>query len=315
MGWIVFTIIMLIAMAATFKLRLNTETFQPVDRFDRPRSRRNINFSGDGVPVVTLGLLGLLVLVTIMCSVNTIERGELGLVKQFGELVGEQSPGLNFKAPYQSVEKVNAKIQKKSIDMSGGDKGSAVSKETQPVYMDLTVNFHVDLTKARQLYSEVGPNYYKNIVEPRAQQAIKAVTVEYLTTEIAPNREKIRIAAAKDLAEEVAKNGIIIDDLLIRNLSFSPQFLEAIERKQVATEDAKAAQEKVKQVQAEANQAREKARGEADAAAINGRALRENPESLMKLYIETIVPGQVMVVPSNGNNIINLPGAAAIGGK
>lgn len=254
-----------------------------------------------------LGTVGLWALVTLLCSVNQIEAGKIGLVRTFGEFTGQQSPGLNFKAPFQSVTEVDGRILKHRIEMSGGDKGSAVSKETQPVYAKLEINYQLQLDKARSLYSEVGESYYSRIIEPRVQQAFKAETVKYKTIDIAPQREQIREDVRAALDDALDEYGIDVTALTIRDLDFGQKFMDAIEDKQAATEQAKAAAEKVAIAKANADSAREQARGEADAIAIKGRALAENPQSVELAAIEKLNPNvEVMIVPAN-SPILQLP--------
>lgn len=297
MLYITLAVILLLTAGALAKIKFATRTF-----------------TGSGYENVEVTLrrwalvpLGLLVLLTGACSINQIEAGKIGLVRTFGEFTGQQSPGLNIKAPYQSVVEVDGRILKRTINMTGGEKGSAVSKETQPVYAKLELNYQLQLDKARTLYSEVGEDYYSRIIEPRVQQAFKAESVKYRTIDIAPKREEIREAVRSALDKQLDEYGIDVVALTVRDLDFGQKFMAAIEDKQAATEQAKAAQEKVAIAKAEADSAREKARGEADAITIKGRALEQNPQSVELAAIEAFNKNvEVMVLPAN-SPLLGLP--------
>jgi regulator of protease activity HflC (stomatin/prohibitin superfamily) len=305
MLWITLTIIFLLTAAVGWKVKLGD-----IEKttYNGSRTEKGVAWGIKGFPIVSLPVLAIWMLMTFFMSLYTIDAGHIGLIKTFREYTGQSGPGLHLKAPFQGVDEVNGRVQRATINMSGGDKGSAVSKETQPVYAKLSVNYRIELTEAKKLYTDVGPTYYDAIIEPRVQQAFKAITVKYLTVEIAPNREEIRDQAKGILTKQLEPYGIQVDDLLIKDLGFSQAFLDAIERKQVATEDAKAAKEKVAQKKAEAEQKIAEARGEAEAARINGQALENNPLALQKLAIEKLSPNvQVIMLPSNSQNMLLPP--------
>lgn len=290
MFWIIATIV-LAALALPF-FKLGKRTVDGVE----------VNFRPWGV-----GILALWALLTIALSINTVPAGHIGLVKTFGEYTGEQSPGLNFKAPYQAVEKVDGRVLKKTVSLNGGEGGSAVSIETQPVYATIVVNYQLELDQARKLYNDVGADYYNRIIEPRVQQAFKAATVEYKTIDIAPKREQIRNEVAAEIDKQLDAYGIDVKDLLIKNLDFSPEFVGAIEEKQVATEKAKAAQERVAIAKADADSAREEARGVADALRIKGAAAGANKDAVALTWIEKMNPNVQVIYLDPKGSLVQIP--------
>lgn len=314
MFWIVLTILLLIAAIGGWRFRLHQVTRQ--GRFGDVQETV-FGPSKDGVPVVTIGAVVLWLLLSAMLMVNTVAAGHIGLVKTFRDYTGQQGSGIHMKAPWQSVDEVNGKVQKATIEMDKGN--SAVSSETQPVYATLVINYQVQLDKAMDLYREVGPEYYQGIIEPRVAQAFKSITVKYKTAEVAPNREKIRKEAEEIITAELAPYGITVNGLLVKNLSFSQEFLDSIERKQVATQDALAAKEKVAQVKAEADQKIEQARGEAESLRIKGDQLRKSPEVIQLEAIEKLNPNvEVIYLPEDADVLIGggaLKGETAGAGK
>jgi regulator of protease activity HflC (stomatin/prohibitin superfamily) len=313
MGWIVTTVLLgLVASVAIYARGVFAKAQKMHEATDTKRLAEEAGFAKNVAALLTVVVFGLWLLITGMCSINQIDAGKIGLVRTFGEITGQQDAGLNFKAPYQSVTEVNGRIQKKRIDMSGGDKGSAVSIETQPVYAKLEINYQLQLDKAKELYTEVGAGYYNRIIEPRVQQAVKAETVKYKTIEIAPKREEIREAVRAALDKQLDRYGIDVVGLTIRDLDFANTFMAAIEDKQAATEQAKAAQEKVAIVKADAEAARQQAKGEADALRIKGAALKQNPKSLEQMAIEKLNPSvQLVVIDPDRPRIQQIPGVAA----
>jgi regulator of protease activity HflC (stomatin/prohibitin superfamily) len=263
---------------------------------------------------VAFGLAGIAASIWLLLTLffflfTTVQAGHVGLVKTFSNYTGTLEPGWNIKAPWQSVEEADVRVQSHQILMDGeSGHGAAVSAETQPVYAVVTLNYQLDPSRVLDLYKTVGPHYYESIIEPRVQQVFKSQTVEYRTVEVAPNREEIRRDTQQSLDSQLEQYGIRVSDFLINDLDFAPAFVDAITEKQVATQRAEAARAKVEQAKAEADQAVATAEGEAKSISIKGKALRQNPEILELTAIEKLNPNvQTIYLPQAGNFIFNLP--------
>jgi regulator of protease activity HflC (stomatin/prohibitin superfamily) len=247
---------------------------------------------------------------TAVSSLKPIEAGHVGVVYQFGEIVGQKDEGLQFIAPWQTMKTASIRVQREQFDNI-----SAFSKETQDVFVTVAVNFSVSKDQVQTLYREVGPNWFDVLIEPRVANFMKEETVKYSSVDIAPNREAIRVAVRERLAEDLKSRSITINDLLIQNIDFSPEFKTAIEGKQIATQDALREQEKVKQKQFEAQQAVETAKGEADATRerANGqadanRALAESltPEVIQYQAVQNLSDKiQIALIPSGQGVILD----------
>lgn len=218
---------------------------------------------------------------TALTALKPIEAGSVGIVYQFGEIVGQRGEGLQFIAPWQELRTESIKVQLKRYDNI-----EALSKETQDVTVVAELNYQVDPTAVQQLYRTVGPNWLETLVDPRILQYFKAETVKYNTVDIGPRREEIRTAVRTVLDEDLRQYSITIVSLLIRNIDFTPEFKQSIEEKQIAAQNAIREEERIRQRQAEAQQAieqakgqaeqeRERARGSADAIRIRAEAQAE----------------------------------------
>lgn len=254
---------------------------------------------------------------TVLAAVKPIEAGHVGVVYQFGEIVGQKDEGLQIIAPWQSLRIESVRVQRQRFENI-----SAFSKETQDVFMTVAVNFSVSKDQVQKLSREVGPNWFDVLIEPRVANFLKEETVKYTSVDVAPNRESIRVAVRDRLAADLKARSITINDLLIENIDFSPEFKSAIEKKQIATQDALREQEKVKQKQFEAEQAVETAKGDANAIRerANGQADANKalaasltPEVIQFQALEKLADNiQIALIPS-GQGIILDP-ATLLGG-
>ena len=196
---------------------------------------------------------------TALTALKPIEAGSVGVVYQFGEIVGQKGEGLQFIAPWQELRTESIKVQRKRFDNVSG-----FSRETQDVIVSTTLNYRVDPAAVQELYRTVGPNWFDTLVEPRINQFFKAETVKYNTVDIAPNREQIRLDVQAKLDADLRQFSITVEDLLIDNIDFTTEFKQSIEEKQIAAQNALREQERISQRQAEAQQGIESAKGEAE---------------------------------------------------
>jgi regulator of protease activity HflC (stomatin/prohibitin superfamily) len=223
-----------------------------------------------------VGLAGLII-ATSVSSYNSVDAGNVGLVRSFGAIAGQRPEGMQWVLPWQSVEQASIQVLGHKFAMHRKDDGTAdyddtlhcFSKETQQVYVNATLNIHVSPSHIQRLYREVGANYFEVLVAPRVLQAHKDEIVKYGSVDIAPHREDIRRAVRARLQRELSSDSIDVRDLLIDNIAFDQKFQAAIEEKQTQSQLALAEREKVAAERARADQAIEQARGKADAVLIN----------------------------------------------
>ncbi len=168
--------------------------------------------------------------------------------------------GLNFKVPFaERVIKVDVRVQPhpfKEID--------AASKEYQMVKLTEMMNFHIDPAYVNVLYQKVGLDFANKVIDPAFNDFVKEVVPNYPITEILPKREEIRKRAMTKLGENLARYHIMVDDIYISNIRFSPEYEKAIEAKQVAQQQVETQRQILAQREIEAQQKVVTAKGEAE---------------------------------------------------
>lgn len=214
-----------------------------------------------------LGRGGVIVLViwlgfTVFLGLHNLGTGKVALLYSFsGKLTGtRENPGTFYTAPWNHVVQENVQTQTETFDLGQGN--SAVSKDQQPIYAKLVLNYRVDPKHVLDLYKNVGPNWKAKLVESRVLQDFKEVTATYPTIQITANREQLRIDTRKRLQAELSPYSIDVSDLFVSNIGFSDAYTQAIEAKQVQVQAAARAQAKVAQITAEADQQVAQAEGD-----------------------------------------------------
>jgi regulator of protease activity HflC (stomatin/prohibitin superfamily) len=253
-------------------------------------------------------LIGLNFLIAFRGAVYQVPAGHLGILYCFGAIDGQTGEGLQIVAPWKSVYPASTQVQSryyKSLD--------SFSKETQNVYVAATVNFHVSPENIQRLYRTVGSNYADVLIDPRVYQDFKDATVQYCSVDVAPHREDIRKTVRQRITEELREQSIVVDDVLLNNISFSREFENSIENKQIQSQNALAEAQKVAAEHQKALQAVEIATGQANSALIKAQKEAEanrlltksiTPELVKYLTVQKLAPNvSVMMIPE-GNQFI-----------
>jgi len=246
-------------------------------------------------------------------SFYSVNAGHVLVVRQFGEIIGQRGDGFQTIAPWQSAEEVSTQVESQRFQMddrTGAAQGTissgpAISEETQPVYAVVTLNYRVSDKAVQELYTDVGSTYFDKVVAPRVFQVFKNETVKFKSVAVAPNREQIREAVQLELDRQLDGFSIDVVDFLINDLDFPQEFTEAIERKQVATQDALAARQKVEQSKAEAQQEIERARGQAQAQRLRASSLTDRNLQFEALQILKEAPPQIVFLPAGQGNLLD----------
>lgn len=219
-----------------------------------------------GAVVAMAVVIAVQIVAFLISSVHSVPSGSVGIVYQFGAIVGQRDEGLTMTWPWQNVKVASIKEQKQTFENLG-----AASRETQDVFFTVSLNYSVSKDKVQNLYRNVGSGYFDILVQGRIRQILKDEVVQYQAIEVTQKRDEIRDSVKKRLGAELEPYSITIVNLTLDDISYSDAFNISIEQKQVATQDALRAQEQVKQKEFEAQQAAAVAKGQADAQRIRAQ--------------------------------------------
>jgi len=233
------------------------------------------------------GVLGVLLVVGVFTSSSTVQAGHVGVVTTFGSVEPTVlQPGFHFVLPFaQRIVQVDTRVLPhtfKQID--------AASKELQSVKLTGTMNYHLDGAKAFDLYQNVGLEFATNIIDPAFSDFIKEVVPQYAVTDILIKRDEIRTAAKQKLGDNLARYGIIVDDVYISDIAFSTDYQSQIEKKQTAQQAVETERQILEQKRVQADQAVAEADGKARAAVSSAKgeadANRARTESISPQLID-----------------------------
>jgi len=179
-----------------------------------------------------LGLVLLLIL--LFASVVSVPTGHVGVLTLFGRVTGETlGEGMHVINPLKSVQRLS--IQTQSVKESA----SVPSNEGLILALDTSLLFHLDRSKAAEVYQKVGANYAEKIVEPTLRAAIRAATSAHTANALYTNaRELVQQQIQEELTAQLAPRGVIIENVLLRDVQLPAMLKSSIEAKQQAEQDA-----------------------------------------------------------------------------
>ena len=182
-----------------------------------------------------LRIVGLLILVILFfASVISIPTGHVGVLTLFGRVTGETlGEGIHMINPLKSVQKLS--VQTQSVKESA----NVPSNEGLILALDTSLLFRLDRTKAAEVYQKVGANYAEKIVEPTLRAGIRAATSAHTANALYTNaRELVQQQLQEELTAQLALRGVIVENVLLRDVQLPALLKTAIEAKQQAEQDA-----------------------------------------------------------------------------
>lgn len=227
-----------------------------------------------------IGTLGIVAVVTMIKSFTTIPTGYVGVKTRFGQVQDTViQEGLNFKMPYvEKIVKIDCKTQKCEYEME------ASSKDLQKVSnIKVAVNYNVDKSKANTLYREIGKDFKGVIIEPAIYESVKQGMSQYTAEELIAKRSEVSNVIVTLLTDKLESRGIAITALNITDFSFSQEFDDAIEKKQVTEQQTQQAKYELEKAKVENEKKIENAKTEAEVMKQQNEQITEQTLKLKEL--------------------------------
>jgi len=298
---------------------------------------RNASIRG-GVLITVIGLILAIVFFVIGAGVIEVQPNEVAVV--FNVLSGDLAetplgPGLHVIIPGIQEATIYSIAQQEytmgGTIATGATRGDdavvALTQDGQRVELDVTVIYRISPSNANTVHRNWQDRYENGLIRPSLRNQVRGALTEFRVEQIYGTEHSDLEQAIEDgVRSLIEPEGFEVTNVLIRNITFSPEYVASIEQKQVAQQQAQEAEFRVRQREQEAEQARALARGEADAARIRAEGeaaalnlineqLSQNPLLLQWRYIESLGPNvQMMIIPSNSPFLFDLESLLAQSG-
>jgi len=266
------------------------------------------NLSGAGKRILQLAIL-VGVIIVAMASTTSIPTGNVGVLTLFGRVTGETLPeGIHVVNPLKSVQKLS--VQTQSLKESA----NVPSNEGLILALDTSLLFRLDKDKAAYVYQSVGENYVEKIVEPTLRAAIRASTSAHTANALYTNaRELVQQQIQDELKKQLDPRGVIVENVLLRDVQLPATLKGSIEAKQQAEQDALRMNFTLQKEKQEAERKRIEAQGIADfqkivATGISAQLLEwKGIEATEKLALSTNAKVVIIGNPKNGLPLVLEP--------
>lgn len=223
----------------------------------------------------TIKLVGLLIALAgiIYGSAKQIEPGTVGVQKLFGKVNNSiLESGLNVINPL--VEVVTFDVRTQNYTMSGvhdeGDKAGddairVLTADGLEVIIDLTVLYKVIPNEAPRILKEIGTDFRNTIVRPICRTKIRDNAVYYDAVALySTKRDEFQARIFKTIEDDFKDRGLILEQLLVRNITLPESVKATIESKINAEQEAQKMTFVLQKEKQEAERKRVEAQGIAD---------------------------------------------------
>jgi regulator of protease activity HflC (stomatin/prohibitin superfamily) len=271
-------------------------------------------------PLRIAGVLLLLVGASVSMF-KVIDAGQVGVKTLFGKVENDVLySGLNVINPLVEVTTFDTKTQNYTMSgihdegtKSGDDAIRVLSSDGLEVTIDLSVLFKVRSTEAPRILKEIGNDYLDKIVRPISRTAIRDNAVYYEAVALySTKRQEFQDKIFKTINESFAKRGLVLEQLLVRNITLPESVKKSIESKINAEQDAQKMTFVLQKERQEAERKRVEAQGIADYQRILSTGLSDK-----QLQYEAIKAQKEIALSPNTKIIImgNSKGAPVIIGN
>lgn len=261
-----------------------------------------------GIVIILIGLLS--------SSFKQIDAGKLGVKSLFGKVQPDVLvSGLHMVNPLLDITIFDAQTQNYTMsaihdegDKDGDDAIRVLSNDGLEVVIDLTVLYRVLPNDAPKILKSIGENYTDKIVRPVTRTRIRDNAVYYDAVALySSKRAEFQQRIFKSIEADFKSRGLVLEQLLIRNINLPASVKTTIESKINAEQEAQKMQFVLQKEKQEAERKRVEAQGIADYQRIISTGLTDK-----QLQYEQIKAQKEIATSSNAKIIFMGKGSAPI---
>jgi regulator of protease activity HflC (stomatin/prohibitin superfamily) len=223
----------------------------------------------------SLKIAGILIIILGLFSsmFKQIDAGRVGVQSLYGNVENDiLSSGLHVINPLLDVTEFDIQTQNytmSAIHSEGAQEGDdairVLSNDGLEVVIDLTVLYRISPESAPKIFKQIGVNYNDKIVRPVTRTRIRDNAVYYDAVALySTKRNEFQQRIFTSIENDFKKRGLILEQLLIRNINLPASVKTTIESKINAEQEAQKMQFVLQKEKQEAERKRVEAQGIAD---------------------------------------------------
>lgn len=211
-------------------------------------------------PILIIIFLALALVLTFFWSsiVITIQPGQAGvLFKRFsGTKVDKVYPeGLDLFSPWDTLYIYEVRKQVAYHDFN------VISNKGLTVHLSLAIRYRPEYDLLGVLHQQIGPDYLNRVILPQIESVMRKELGDYTAEQIYTNEAGLLTNAILTALDEVGRNYVEVEDIIIRSISLPQQMVNAIEDKLKQEEIMKSYEFRIDTAKREAERLRQEAQG------------------------------------------------------
>jgi regulator of protease activity HflC (stomatin/prohibitin superfamily) len=253
----------------------------------------------------------------VTSSVRQVDAGFVGVKTLFGKVQSQTlNSGLSFINPLMDVTNIDIRTQNYTMSgvhdegsKSGDDAIKVLTADGLEVTIDLSVLYRVNPAETPKLITDIGINFEDKIVRPITRTRIRDNSVYYDAVSLySTKRDEFQSRIFKTIETDFKQRGLILENLLVRNITLPASVKSTIEQKINAEQEAQKMQFVLQKEKQEAERKRVEAQGISDYQRIineslSDRQLQYEQIQAMKELAKS-ANSKIIVMPSKGAPLI-----------
>jgi regulator of protease activity HflC (stomatin/prohibitin superfamily) len=223
--------------------------------------------------IFKVGALVAIVIGLMYSMFKQIDAGKVGVQSLYGNVHPDiLESGLHVINPLLDITEFDIQTQNYTMSaihgegaQEGDDAIRVLSNDGLEVVIDLTVLYRVSPSDTPKIYKQIGVDFTDKIVRPVTRTRIRDNAVYYDAVALySTKRNEFQQRIYKSIEEDFKKRGLILEQLLIRNINLPASVKLSIESKINAEQDAQKMTFVLQKEKQEAERKRVEAQGIAD---------------------------------------------------
>ncbi len=206
---------------------------------------------------IVIAIIGLIAVILLFNCVTRIGTGNVGVLTLFGRVTGETlSEGIHLINPLKTVNEMSIR----SVTVK--ESASTPSSEGLMMSLDTSLIYHLNPDHAAEVFQKLGPKYEDVVVENTLRSAIREATASHSANALySGERDAVAKQIYEKLVSELTPRGMMVENVLLRDIQLPMTLKQSIEAKQQAEQEALAMNFRLQKETQEAARKRIEAQG------------------------------------------------------
>ena len=184
---------------------------------------------------IVLAATVLALLIVVSSTIYTVSEGYVGIVKRFGKAIGQVDPGIHVKIPFvDALTNIEVRQRKTVEDLQ------AATEDQLPIAAAVSINWTVLRSATIDMFRQYGTleQFENRILNPKLRSAAKAALSRFPANKLIQERQTVVAEIMETMTAELADFPITVNSPQLENIELPARYVEAVEAKETAREDA-----------------------------------------------------------------------------